>query len=212
MPPVIEFYGWVEDAPSQAVAHALFRQTATTGKLQLAFRNGFPAIAHGFGNIKKKAPSYLKMASDGQAVFIMTDLDSGQCAPSLLREWLKQAEASERILPERFVFRVAVREVESWLMADTDGMAKFFGIPKANFPSEPDGLDDPKEHLLGIIRRKGKRKWHKEMLPSGRTASIGPTYNGKLCEFINGHWDPVQAASVSPSLNRAVNALSRLVE
>jgi hypothetical protein len=57
----------------------------------------------------------------------------------------------------------------------------------------PDQLDDPKQHLLSVIRKKGRRRKHREMLPQG-AAPIGPRYNEVLCDFVEGLWDPERAS------------------
>jgi len=202
----VYFYGWVEDAPSQDVAQSLLLHASRTTNRVLRFVDGFPAIVNGFGNIKKKTPAYLKMASS-QHVFVITDLDRAECAPTLLRSWLNLNSNTALEFPHRFVFRVAVREVEAWLLADTKGISKFLGIARANFPRKPDLLQNPKESLLEILQNKGTKRWHKQMLPSGKTASIGPLYNAKLCEFASKHWNPAHAATNSPSLLRAISAL-----
>jgi hypothetical protein len=67
--------------------------------------------------------------------------------------------------PAGLLFRVAAREVESWRIADRDALAASLGIPGLNFSADPDSLDDPKAHLLGVIRAKGMRKFHRDMLP-----------------------------------------------
>ena len=69
---------------------------------------------------------------------VLTDLDMGECAPTLLNEWL--------LVPTHHnpLFRVAVREVESWVLADRDRFAKFIGIRKTLVPVNADAIDDPK--------------------------------------------------------------------
>jgi hypothetical protein len=118
-------------------------------------------------------------------------------------------QGSKPIIPDWFLFRIAVREVESWLIADRHALASFLRIPKTNLSAYPDSLNDPKVHLLGIIRAKGKRKMHHEMLP-GRNSRIGPEYNNVLCEFILKHWNPERAAKNSLSLCRALEALKKI--
>ena len=104
---------------------------------------------------------------------------------------------------------MAVREVEAWLLADREAFAQFMAIPQANFSGSPDEIPDPKLYLLNVIRRKGRKAWHREMLPRGH-AHIGPGYNEALCQFIADVWNPERAARRSPSLKRAMNALRRM--
>ncbi|MCP4714049.1 MAG: hypothetical protein GY868_02945 [Deltaproteobacteria bacterium] len=163
----------------------------------------------GAGAIKAKAPVFQKMAKAGLYTFVLTDLDSEECAATLIRNWFAIPKGQFINLPIEVSFRVAVCEVESWIMADRDAFAQFLGIAKVNFPLTPDDLLDPKQHLFNILRRKGLKKWHKEMLPKG-SSHIGPLYNEILCEFIVRKWSPMRAAKLSPSLKRAFVALQRL--
>jgi len=94
-------------------------------------------------------------------------------------------------------------------MADRDAWAEHVEIPADNFSAAPDELPDPKLHLLNVIRKKGRKRYHKEMLPTG-IASIGPGYNDVLCEFVRQHWSPVRAGKNSPSLKRAIKAFRKI--
>ena len=42
------------------------------------------------------------------------------------------------------IFRIAVREVESWIIADKEGIAEFLNVAVANFTDLPDNISDPK--------------------------------------------------------------------
>ncbi len=95
-------------------------------------------------------------------------------------------------------------------MADRDAFSTFIGISRDNFVRTPDSLPDPKQYLLNVIRKKGRKKWQKEMLPQGKIAAIGPRYNEKLCEFVEHHWNPMRAAEHSPSLEKALAAFQRV--
>ena len=166
-------------------------------------------IKGGISEIRKKADSFLEMSTNGLYTLVFVDLDNNDCAPTLLREWFSVKNNSIATLPERLIFRVAVREIESWIMADRSNLASYLKIPVDNFPLAPDEIPDPKRKLLSVIESKGKRRWLEEMLPQGRTASIGPSYNEKLCDFVAERWSPDQAAQNSPSLRRAIAALKR---
>jgi len=208
--PDVFCFSFVEDEPSAEVARQLVAHRNTYCPIALHFRDGYPSVMRGFGEIKKKAPALLNMAKAGLHTFVLTDLDTIDCPPTLIRDWFAVPPDRPAVLPEHVVFRVPVREVESWLLADRDALADFVGIAPANFPTNPDDLPDPKDRLLSIIRRKGRRKWHREMLPQAPTASIGPLYNEKLCDFIREDWNPAGAAANSPSLARAIVALARV--
>lgn len=199
-------FSYVEDAPSAAVAHKLVATRNAQMEHSLVFRNGFPAVMGGYGAIKSNCEAFLKMAKGGIHSFILTDLDTAECACSLIRSRFSIPNNDDVVLPPQCIFRVAVREVESWIIADHEAWAAFIGIPAANFSTQPDQLDDPKRHLLNVIRRKGRKKIHREMLPHG-AAQIGPRYNEILCDFVDSSWEPERAAKSSPSLDRAFKAL-----
>lgn len=203
-------FSFVEDAPSGEVLRKLVKErNASTECPRIHFRQGFPKVVGGYGQIKKRARNLLKMARSEIYTLVLTDLDQGECAPTLIREWFKIAASQPIKLPCQLSFRVAVREVEAWLMADRDMFARFLQIPVANFPKSPDDLGDPKQELLGIIRRKGHKRWQQDMLPSA-TAHVGPRYNERICRYVADKWKPDRAASNSPSLRRAIKALARL--
>ncbi len=203
-------YAYAEDPPSCSVIKKLieFQNTNSGSGKKLRLTKGFPENKHGFSNIKKMIPAINNMVKAGIPVVILTDLDAVKCAPEMIRRWFSK-QGSKPEISKGFLFRIAVREVESWLIADQHALASFLSISKTNFSTDPDSLNDPKEHLLGIIRAKGKRKIHRLMLP-GRNSRIGPEYNNVLCEFILKHWNPERAAKKSLSLCRALEALKKI--
>lgn len=202
-------YSYVEDRPSADIARKLLEHRNATKTSKLLFNDGFPEITGGYSRIEEKADIFLNMARAGIYTFIITDLDNRKCAGMMLREWFSIPTPQPISLPKEVVFRIAVREAESWILADRETWAKYIKIPVANWSRSPDQLADPKQHLLNVVRNKGRKKVHKEMLPHG-TAHIGPRYNDVLCEFIAQRWSPTRAAALSPSLKRAIDALGRL--
>lgn len=140
---------------------------------------------------------------------VLLDLDHDfDCAPSLCAEWLPNPTDHMR-------FRVAVREIESWLLADRAGIAAFLGVPMRMVPSAVDDLDDPKRTLVEIARNSRRRAIREDMVPRpGSGASIGPAYTSRLVEFVQmgkrGRWQPASAAESSPSLSRCIRALAEL--
>ena len=68
-------------------------------------------------------------------IFLLTDLNSSEdCPPGLIHSWIKGS------INPRFFFRVAVMEVESWLMADRTGFASFLSIPIHRIPFSTDDI------------------------------------------------------------------------
>lgn len=139
-------------------------------------------------------------------LLLLADLDKDQCAPAMVRAWL-----GRRKLPEHFIFRVAVREVESWLLADHEAIKKFFGIRAAKFFFEnPDSLADPKRTLINLARH-APSKIRQEIVPAaGSVASQGIGYNEELSRFVETVWCPVRAEKLSESLRRMRECLQKL--
>lgn len=202
-------FSYVEDLPSASVVRKLVASRNAQLDHNIVFRNGFPAIMGGFGAIKSKCNAFLNMARGGIYTLVLTDLDTAECACSLIRDWFDIPKSDSVTLPSQCIFRVAVREVESWILADRAAWAEYIGIPEVNFSMEPDQLDNPKEYLLNVIRRKGNRKICREMLPQG-AAHIGPKYNDLLCDFVDNLWVPERASKRSPSLKRTIKSLTMI--
>lgn len=160
----------------------------------------------GKGNVslRQKAPE-LNRSANGAAIFLLTDLDTPrECPPGLIRSWIRST------LNPRFFFRVAVMEVESWVMADRIGFSDFLSVPPHRIPSPTDNILNPKEFLLSLARRSKKKTVREALLPAqGATFSVGNEYNTLLSEFVQDHWDLERAASVSPSLKRTLDRISQ---
>ncbi len=141
---------------------------------------------------------------------VLVDLDKDECPPSLRAEWLPDPA-------EHMYLRVAVREIESWLLADRAGIAAFLGTSKDRIPRDVDALDDPKQTLIDLARSSRRRAVREDMAPRpGSGAAEGPAYTSRMSEFVakggRGHWQPSSAAEASPSLARCIRALTELRE
>ena len=120
--------------------------------------------------------------------------------PSLRGAWL---DAKPQ---EIFLFRIAVREVEAWLIADREALAGFLKIKIMHVPYKPEELVDPKRVLLELATR-APRRIRNGPLPEPRSkAIIGPEYNELLTDYVRSSWDIEAAANRAPSLRRAVSA------
>lgn len=156
----------------------------------------------GFGYIKKNINGFNE-ASIATPFFILTDLDNSECPVKLIDEWLKDE------MKPNLIFRVAVREVEAWILADIEGFSQFLGISSSHFPSSPELLDDPKKILIQLAAKSRKRDVREDIVPINFNAKIGPNYNGRLMEFVFDGWDISRAKGRSQSLYRAFNNLQK---
>jgi hypothetical protein len=132
---------------------------------------------------------------------VLADLDLAECVPGLLNDW----RATD--LPDSLLFRVAVREVEAWLIADRSGLADYVGFAVARLPAQAEAETDPKRALINAARR-SRKKLAREIVPApGSAAPIGPLYNAHLIQFVQRHWNVEQAAVQAPSLGRTLERL-----
>ncbi|MBT4483661.1 MAG: hypothetical protein HOC71_08290 [Candidatus Latescibacteria bacterium] len=158
----------------------------------------------GSGDLKKNIRAYHKMAYHGILSIVITDLDKGNCAPELIHDWLGMEPHI------KFLFRVAVKEIEAWLLADRKGIAKFLGVRINKITHYPEELDDPKLELINLARS-GKKLIKEELIPSqGSTAQIGEGYNATLTKFIHSFWNTDRARECSRSLCRTIKKIECL--
>lgn len=149
----------------------------------------------GYGTLKRKAANYDQMGSRGLPVLMLTDLDDDPCPAGKIVDWLGHP-------PSRgFLFRLCVREVEAWLLADRRAMAEFLKIKADRLPTAPEQLADPKAELIALAQA-SPRKIREGLTPVGR-ASIGPEYNDLLAGYIADMWSIDRAMTRAPSLKRA---------
>jgi len=140
---------------------------------------------------------------------VLIDLDDdGDCAPVCINRWLPEPSPLMR-------FRVAVRAVEAWLLADRERVATLLGISPRLVPNAPDNLANPKRALVDLARRSRYRKIREELAPrEGSGRAVGPLYTTRITQFVddtaNG-WRPGYAVDGSDSLRRCVDRLRSLV-
>ena len=181
--PDIYVFAFVEDAPSQAALNQMIHYV-NSGRQEKFCLNSSPVITGGFGNMKKTATRFFNAAQRGIWSIFVTDLDRKSSPLELCRDWFDLPCFA--MLPRSMIFRVAVHEIESWLIADKTGIASFLGISDSVFPNAPDDLDDPKKVLLDTIRSKCRKKIYRDMLPK-MGQSIGIEYNHMLKKYIQSH-------------------------
>lgn len=138
---------------------------------------------------------------------VLVDLDrEAGCAPRMRQDWLPRPEP-------RLCFRIAVRAVEAWLLADAEAIATFLRVSRSRVPADPEALSDPKEALVNLARQSPRTAIRQDMTPRpGGERPIGPAYTSRLIEFIAGPWRPEVAAERAGSLERALRCLRLLAE
>ncbi|NQU24712.1 MAG: hypothetical protein HQ567_25805 [Candidatus Nealsonbacteria bacterium] len=186
----------VEDTLSEAVARAALSSLRMSASQTIGLK--------GNTYLKKKV-SALNKTAKAFPVFLLTDLDKPtSCPPELISGWISEP------IEEALIFRVAIVEIESWVMADRAAFAAMLGISPARVPREPDKVREPKEKIVTLAKSSRKRSVREDIVPTrGSTASRGPGYNARLGAFVGTEWDPLRASEASPSLKRALSALKR---
>ncbi len=185
----------VEDVLSCVVMEKLLTHT---GRNYLIKR---PLVERGSSNIRRSIPKYLS-ASHALPHVVLTDLDLAVCAPALRQQWCVAT------IPDCMLFRVAVREVEAWLLADRPGFSTFARIPQIKISQAPESLTDPKQELINLVRHSRNRRLAVELVPAqGSSVSIGPMYNERMCGFVRESWNVSEAMNLAPSLQRTVDRL-----
>lgn len=186
----------VEDELSGAVMNKLVEHSGRNLSVTRIFN------ARGNGKLRAGMNKY-REASRIFPHIVLTDLDRCPCPPELIKTW----KADQ--LPSQMLFRVAVREVEAWLLADRAGIARFLHIDVSKVPHLPEAEEDPKRSLINLARRSRKQKFAQEIVPeTGSSASIGPLYNVHLVNFVNSEWNIDDACQCAPSLARALAKIS----
>lgn len=186
----------VEDSLSEAVLRTILEQSNRTFTVVNCLGRT------GSGYLKKKLEGF-NNAAKGIPFIILTDLDQTECAPLLFTSWFNFQKN------DNLLFRIAVREVESWVMAHQAAFSSFFGISGIKIPGNTDAVDDPKRYLINLASKSKKRILRESIVPRpGSTARIGPDYNGVLIEFVQSRWKVKEALKHSPSLKKAFSAIN----
>jgi len=141
------------------------------------------------------------MGLHGMPVLMITDLDRSPCPPALIADRLGAPSSG-------FLFRVCVREVEAWLLADRPAIAAFLKFSLSSVPIQPEQLDDPKAELIRLAKY-APRAIRTGLTPVG-SATIDPEYNTLLTTFISDTRSPKVAVLTAPSLARAYQRLRAL--
>ena len=189
----------VEDELSEAVLRRILADSGRPYVVCTCYRRG------GFGFLRSNIAKF-NQASRVMPYIVLTDLDLAQCPPTLIRDWLNQPRNPGLLL------RVAVREVEAWLLADPLGLAAFLGVAPPVVPRDVESLPDAKQSLINVARRSRRRELRQSIVPPpGSTRTQGPNYNGALLPFVQQQWNIAEARRNADSLERAVRAARSLL-
>jgi len=197
-PSALAISGAVEGLLDEAV----LRRLAAEVGAQVATIYGRQGKSH----LRERLAGYNAAARLGPWVVLM-DLDQdAECAPPLRSNWLPDPAPD-------MCFRVAVHEVEAWLLADRVAISALLGIPAARIPVNPDAEVNPKETMIRLARMSRHRGIVEDMVPRpGSGRAVGDAYTSRLVEFVQKRWRPRLAADCSDSLCRCLRRLEELAE
>ena len=159
----------------------------------------------GFGQIRSNLPAF-NHAATHRPFFVMTDLDiHSSCPGEVWGAWFPTMVRNPNLM-----FRVAVKEVEAWLLADRENIADFLEVSRSLIPQDCELISDPKQEIVALARQSASQEIiHALVPPAGSTAEVGRSFDRKMIQFVKDHWDIANASGQSRSLERAVNALTR---
>jgi len=174
---------------------------------KLVAEAGFPVTsevdARGKSAIDRDLAKYNAMAR-AMPLLVVRDLDDdAPCGGTFV--------ANLRWKPSPWIrFRLAVRELESWVLADAPGLSRFIGVDEKWLPEDPDAEVDPTRSLLTIAERCPARIRRRLLPEKGSLALVGPLYEATLIEFGELRWSAARASKRSASLRRARASLRTL--
>jgi hypothetical protein len=199
------FYIAVEDDLSDAVARRLLQHVRRG--FQVHARYPLAALPHlhpelsGYGYLKANARAFNSAAATTPH-FVLTDLDVAACAPELIQEWIGGA------LHSNLVFRVAIREVEAWLLADSPNFADFLSLAPMALPANIEAVAQPKEEIVRLAALSPDPQIRDNLVPRpGSTAKTGRLFTRTLLGYVRDLWNIDAAAGSANSLERAIKSL-----
>jgi hypothetical protein len=156
----------------------------------------------GKDNLRVNIKRYNKAATTAKWVVLVDLNQEAECPPPFVSSWLPHRNPNLQL-------RVAVRAIESWLLADRSEIARFLKVTISKIPHYPENETNPKMTLINIARHSRSKNIREDMAPKAySTASQGPGYTSRLIEFAILFWDPSRAEQNAPSLKKCLRSLS----
>lgn len=192
----------VEDALSELVATRLIGEYIPRAEVGRVFG------LRGFDSVKSMMSALNQMSRYDGPVLVLADLDNPGMCP-LVRV---QELSGELIISPNMLIRIAALEIESWIMADREGFAKWLSIAASIVSRAPESLNDPKRTLVALASRSRTRALREGIAPRHvrGTHRTGSDYNDLVGEFVTRLWNPDAARRNAPSLDRAISRISEL--
>jgi hypothetical protein len=191
-----------EGLPDAAVAEGLIAHFGgTIGR--------FSDSLGGKAEIDRLIPKYADAARFGIPRLVLRDLDhDAPCAGALVARLL--AERADKLC-----LRIAIREIESWLMADIDAFVDAIPVRRSDIPRNTDHIADPKRLILDAVRRNGGKTLQRRLLSrDAYQAFEGPEYTTFMQQFAMTHWSAGRAigGGRSASLTRSAARIEQFIQ
>jgi len=162
----------------------------------------------GYTKIQSKVQSFNK-TSVGAIYLVLVDfMDTGLACPAdVVSQWVPHRRPN-------LLFRIVVRELESWLLADKENLADFLNVSVAKIPTDPELVKDPKLALVNLARSSRSKSIREALVPDpgSVTAKEGRLYTSEMVRFIQERWDIANARSNSESLNKCCKRLEEMAK
>ena len=188
----------VEGATDEPVINALMR---AAGWADSEFR---VTSVNGKGVIDRDLKNYWEAARVlPYVVFRDLDRDGGGCPVTLRAELVEHTPCESPDL----LIRIVDQCIESWILADRQGVAEFCNRSAASVEPPP---SHHKLYLLRLMKDARLKKLEDAVEEKGRELDFGPRYNTCLQNLMTNHWSIERAATESDSLRRALERLTEL--
>lgn len=183
----------VEGTTDEPVINALMRAAGWADHEFLVWS------VNGKGAIDRDIERYWE-AARGHAYVVFRDLDrdGGGCPVTLRAELVERTPGESPNL----LIRIVDQCIESWILADQEGVAEFCGKSAAKVKLPP---SHHKPYLLSLMKDVKDAVEKK-----GRELDFGPAYAVHLQRLMTHHWSIERAAAESDSLRRALERLTEL--
>lgn len=155
--------------------------------------------------IQERIRGFSDSARSVPLLILVDQMDTGFiCPPEVIERWIQDRHP-------HCLLRVAVKELESWLLADRRNLAEFLRVPLSAIPAGAEEVSNPKQTLVNVARRSRSTKVRDALVPHrNSTAQVGRLYTSELIRFIHGCWDIVAAREHAMSLDRCMRRVQEL--
>ena len=183
----------VEGTTDEPVINALMRAAGWADHEFLVWS------VNGKGAIDRDLKNYWEAARvHPYVVFRDLDRDGGGCPVTLRAELVERTPGESPDL----LIRIVDQCIESWILADRQGVAEFCNRSAASIELPP---SHHKPYLLSLMKDVKDAVEEK-----GRELDFGPAYAKHLQRLMTDHWSIERAAAESDSLRRALERLTDL--